>query len=111
MSHMDDLPYVSELARQTSRKMEAKFSSLPPGAGVIFVGVTAEKALQGKSVVFTVRLGMSRLYEKATGEALIRDVLRDEIASGAFTINASVYLGVPGASCAQPVEGHGPAAP
>lgn len=65
-------------------------------AGVIFVGVDALPAPDGVSTTYEVRLGLSRRYERDTGQALIKNILEEEIESGEFNIHVAVYCGSPG---------------
>lgn len=88
--------YVSEGANALARQMETKLLDLPPEAGIIFVGVQAEPTETGYSQKFVVILGVSRLFDTATGKILAEHILRNEIAEGA-RITVFAYRGVAGA--------------
>jgi hypothetical protein len=88
--------YVSEGANALARHMEAKLLDLPPEAGIIFVGVQAEPCQNGYSQEFIVILGVSRVFDTATGKVLAEHILRNEIAEGA-RITVFAYRGVAGA--------------
>lgn len=94
---MSDTPYVNDASFNLARKMELKLQSLPPEAGLIFVGVDPEPAPRGVATKFFVRVGVERKFEEGTGIALVKSVLEEEITSG-LSITAVVYRGVRGAS-------------
>lgn len=91
------MDYVSEASATKARSMARKFQYLRPEAGVIFIGVQAVPSHNGLSKTFEVRLGVTQQIGRATGEALVRYVLREEI-DNKNTILVSVYPGISGAA-------------
>ena len=91
------MDYVSIEANAQARAMERKFQFLKADAGVIFVAVQAIPAEEGKCKKFEVRLGMTRRIGEATGRALVRYVLHEEMDRGVVVL-ASVYSGICGAA-------------
>lgn len=90
------MDYVNAESLAKAREMEARFATLAPAAGVLFVTVDPTPADLGQASEFTVRLGMTRTLSEGAGRALIRQVLKKEIDSG-LKILAGVYVGRPGA--------------
>lgn len=97
---MNQVAFVTEEAAQRAREMEQRFRDLPPSAGILFVGV---KALPTKGDLdaqkFELVVGVTRQLEEATGRALIKKMLENEMGLGdADVIDASVFRGVSGAA-------------
>lgn len=88
--------YVSEASIAAADRMEEKFLTLPPEAGIIFVSVHPEPIEGGKCHIFDVRLGVPKSFDPGTGVALVQKVLELEV--NFFEIRASVYLGTSGAA-------------
>lgn len=89
------MDYVGEEEAAQARKFERKLQQLPKDAGLLFIGVQAVPAPNGKSGVFEVRLGLRRRGE-VDGAALVKFVFREELASG-VRFQVSTYRGVSGA--------------
>lgn len=87
-----DTPYVSEAAAVRALAFEARFLSLPPSVGVLFVSVEAVPVVGGDSNAYNVRIGISRQFSTRTGELLIQNVMRKEMVDG-LVINASAFRG------------------
>lgn len=102
------MDYVSEDAAQVVKYLEKKFQSVSELAGVIFISVQAVPAPKGEVDSYIVRLGISKKFEEATGMALLKSVLHDEIERKAFNLSASIYRGVSGAASDKGDEGPHP---
>jgi len=95
---MGTIPYVSEHSARLAEEWERRFRDLPPSAGVLFVGIKACPELTGESSIYEVRLGICRKYEEATGTALVKHVLGEEINSRKYRIQVAVYRGSRGSA-------------
>lgn len=89
--------YVSDESAIQAREMARKFQFLKSEAGIIFIGVQAVPAPDGRCKAFEVRLGVTRQIGESTGRSLVRYVLEAEIELG-LSILASVYPGISGAA-------------
>jgi len=90
------MDYVSDEAAAQARKFERKLQQLPKDAGLLFIGVQAVPASDGKSGVFEIRLGLRRTVGDVDGAALVKFVFREELANG-VRFQVSTYRGVSGA--------------
>lgn len=95
---MQALPWVSDASSLLARSWEQRFCDLPAVAGVIFVGVRPRPSEDGSCRTYEVRLGVSRDIEEATGIALIKHVLAEEIDSGLYEIQGIAVRGVSGSA-------------
>lgn len=93
-----DTPYVSIGAKELAKGFEKRFTTLPPMAGVLFASVRAVPVVGGKTNEFVIRLGINRKTNPGTAEALIRQVMAEEIKSTLFQFKTAVYQGSPGAA-------------
>lgn len=92
-----ELNYASNEAAQKALDMEAKFLKLPPQAGVVFVGIKPIPAPGGRVTSYDVRMGIRRPLEESLGQAIIKEVLKDELADG-IHFQIAVYRGIAGTS-------------
>ena len=85
--------YVSQESFQLARTMEQKIASLPSASGILFVGITPEPVENGISSTYTVRVGMSRLFETGAVHAIVSQILTPEISVG-VDLRIEVYKGI-----------------
>lgn len=88
--------YVDEKSDALARSFEQRFASLPAEAGVLFVSVSPVPSDSGKTVEFHIRLGMRRSLTEGAGQALVKQVLEQEMQAG-LKIYVGAYRGVSGA--------------
>jgi hypothetical protein len=94
-----EIAYVSEGSAAIARNWERMFQILPPEAGILFVSVQPVAIEGGLCHVYDVTLGLNknRGLEQETGIAMMRQVLKEDIANDLFKIRCKVFLGVAGA--------------
>lgn len=93
---MPSIPYVSSEALATAQAWERRFQMLPPEAGILFVSISPEPEQTGNCYKFIIRLGIKRPMERATAEALMKNVMEEELRSGRYIIMFAAYNGISG---------------
>lgn len=99
---VSEIPFVPEETLQLARELEQRLARSRPSAGVLFVSVRPRPYLSGETPALHVTLGIIRLLEVETGEALIRHVLREEIENENLLITWTVERGVEGTGRSPP---------
>lgn len=100
--------FISEEVDQIARRMEAKFQFLPKEGGILFVSVQPDPVDDGMPQSFLIRLGISRRLEVATGYAIVKKTLADEMKE--YAIYVSVFRGVSGACRDEGIQPQDPGA-